>query len=160
MVGVADRDRERIGFVALRSVFELEQHLDHVLYLFFFRRAAADHGFFYRSRRVFADREFCIHPGADRRAARLTDGQQVVIPERLPGGAAATAAAAGEEGPIGLGGATVDQLEEIDGIGPVTAEKIVEFRDEHGGLASVDQLDQVSGIGPATMESLRERLQP
>jgi len=93
------------------------------------------------------------------RAARLTDGQQVVVPGRLPGGAAA-AAAAGEEGPIGLGSATVDQLEEIDGIGPVTAGKIVEFRDQHGGLASVDQLDQVSGIGPATMESLRARLQP
>jgi competence protein ComEA len=42
----------------------------------------------------------------------------------------------------------------------VTAGKIVEYRDQHGGLASVDQLDQVSGIGPATMESLRARLQP
>ncbi|HEU4907086.1 MAG TPA: ComEA family DNA-binding protein [Solirubrobacterales bacterium] len=93
------------------------------------------------------------------RAARLTDGQQVVVPERLPGGATATAAA-GEEGPIGLGSATVDQLEEIDGIGPVTAGKIVEFRDQRGGLSSIDQLDQVSGIGPATMESLRGRLQP
>ena len=42
----------------------------------------------------------------------------------------------------------------------MTAQKIVEYRDQHGGLASVDQLDQVSGIGPATMESLRARLQP
>jgi competence protein ComEA len=42
----------------------------------------------------------------------------------------------------------------------VTAGDIIEFRDEHGGLSSVDQLDQVSGIGPATMESLRARLQP
>ena len=42
----------------------------------------------------------------------------------------------------------------------MTAADIVEFRDEHGGLASVDQLDQVAGIGPATMESLRARLQP
>jgi len=94
------------------------------------------------------------------RAARLADGQQVVVPERLPGGAAATASGAGEEGPISLGTATVEQLDTIDGIGPVTAEKIVEFRDQHGGLASVDQLDEVSGIGPATMESLRARLQP
>ena len=92
-------------------------------------------------------------------AARLADGQQVVVPERLPGGAAA-AAAAGEEGPISLGTATVEQLEGIDGIGPVTAGDIVEFRDEHGGLSSVEQLDQVPGIGPATMEALRERLQP
>lgn len=91
-------------------------------------------------------------------AARLADGQQVVVPESLPGGAAATAAS--EDGPISLGTATVEQLEEIDGIGPVTAGDIVDFRDEHGGLASVDQLDQVPGIGPATMEALRERLQP
>jgi competence protein ComEA len=93
------------------------------------------------------------------RAARLADGQQVVVPERGPGGAPA-AMPGGGEGPISLGSATVEQLEEIDGIGPVTAGEIVEYRDQHGGLASVDQLDQVSGIGPATMESLRERLQP
>jgi competence protein ComEA len=91
-------------------------------------------------------------------AARLADGQQVVVPERLPGGAAA--AVAGAEGPISLGTATVEQLEEIEGIGPVTAGAIVEYRDEHGGLSSVEQLDQVSGIGPATMDSLRDRLQP
>lgn len=94
------------------------------------------------------------------RAARLTDGQQVTVPERGPGGTIASAGGGTVDGPIGLGGATVEQLETIDGIGPVTAGKIVEYRDQHGGLASVDQLDQVSGIGPATMESLRARLQP
>jgi competence protein ComEA len=94
-------------------------------------------------------------------AARLADGQQVVVPKRGPAGTPLTSTAGvGEEGPIGLGTATVEQLDTIDGIGPVTAQDIVEFRDEHGGLASVDQLDQVSGIGPATMESLRARLQP
>jgi competence protein ComEA len=92
-------------------------------------------------------------------AARLADGQQVVVPEAVPGGASATAGAA-EDGPISLGTATVEQLEEIEGIGPVTAGDIVEFRDEHGGLSSIDQLDQVPGIGPATMSSLRARLQP
>jgi competence protein ComEA len=92
-------------------------------------------------------------------AARLADGQQVVVPERVAG-AAAGAVAAAEDGPISLGTATVEQLEEIDGIGPVTAGDIVEFRDEHGGFSSVEQLDQVPGIGPATMEALRKRLQP
>lgn len=93
-------------------------------------------------------------------AARLADGQQVVVPGRGAGAPAAATGPAGEEGPISLGSATVDQLDTIDGIGPVTARKIVEYRDSHGGLASVEQLDQVSGIGPATMESLRARLQP
>ncbi len=95
------------------------------------------------------------------RAARLADGQQVMVPARGPGGSIVTAAGtATDDGPISLGSATVEQLDTIDGIGPVTAAKIVEYRDQHGGLASVDQLDQVSGIGPATMESLRTRLQP
>lgn len=93
-------------------------------------------------------------------AARLADGQQVVVPERAPGGAVATIGTEGAEGPISLGTATVEQLEEIEGIGPVTAGAIVEYRDENGGLSSIDQLDQVPGIGPATMASLRERLQP
>jgi competence protein ComEA len=96
------------------------------------------------------------------RAARLADGQQVVVPEEGPGGSALGVAgvAGADEGPISLGTATVEQLDTIEGIGPVTAEKIVEYRDQHGGLASVEQLDEVSGIGPATMESLRARLQP
>jgi competence protein ComEA len=92
-------------------------------------------------------------------AARLADGQQVVVPKRGPTGAP-LAGAGSEDGPISLGTATVEQLDTIDGIGPVTAQDIIDFRDERGGLSSVDQLDQVSGIGPATMESLRSRLQP
>ena len=94
------------------------------------------------------------------RAARLADGQQVVVPEARAGRAPSRPRARRRRGPISLGTATVEQLDTIDGIGPVTAADIVEFRDQHGGLASVDQLDQVSGIGPATMESLRARLQP
>ena len=93
-------------------------------------------------------------------AARLSDGQQVLVPGSVAGAAPAVAGTSAEEGPIGLGSATVEQLETIDGIGPVTAADIVGFRDEHGGLSSVDQLDEVSGIGPATMEALRARLQP
>jgi competence protein ComEA len=100
-------------------------------------------------------------------AARLADGQQVVVPEQVPlgaGGASGAAVGAGagaeEDGPISLGTASAAELDTIDGIGPVTAEDIIEFREGHGGLSSVDQLDQISGIGPATMEALRERLQP
>ena len=94
-------------------------------------------------------------------AARLADGQQVVVPRKGPGGAPlAAGGAATDDGPISLGTATPEQLDTIDGIGPVTAQKIVEYRDQQGGLASVDQLDQVSGIGPATMQSLRARLRP
>jgi competence protein ComEA len=91
-------------------------------------------------------------------AARLADGQQVVVPPRAAAGAVGGDTAA--EGPISLGMATVEELDTIDGIGPVTAQEIVEFRDRNGGLSSVEELDEISGIGPATMETLRESLQP
>ena len=91
-------------------------------------------------------------------AARVSDGQQVVVAG--PGTAAAGSAAGTQRGPISLGTATVEQLDQIEGIGPVTAQKIIEFRDQHGGLSSIDQLDEVNGIGPSTMRSLRSALQP
>jgi competence protein ComEA len=90
-------------------------------------------------------------------AARLSDGQQVVVPGP---GTVAPSAAGGHTGPISLGSATVEQLDQIEGIGPVTAQKIIEFRDQHGGLSSINQLDEVDGIGPSTMQTLRASLQP
>jgi competence protein ComEA len=98
-------------------------------------------------------------------AARLTDGQQVVVPEKVKGSTAVAATATSATGtdtstPISVGTATVEDLDTIEGIGPVTAQKIVDFRDQQGGISSVDQLDEIDGIGPATMEALRSRLQP
>jgi competence protein ComEA len=90
-------------------------------------------------------------------AARLSDGQQVVVPGP---GATTSAAAEGRSGPISLGSATVEALDQVEGIGPITAQKIIEFRDERGGLSSIEQLDEVDGIGPATMQALRSALQP
>jgi competence protein ComEA len=100
-------------------------------------------------------------------AARLTDGQQVVIPARAgspvgdsAGSGVASAASTDPAVPINMGTASVEDLDTIEGIGPVTAQKILEFRDQHGGISSIDQLDQLDGIGPATMDALRSRLQP
>jgi competence protein ComEA len=98
-------------------------------------------------------------------AARLADGQQIVIPARAKGPAGVAAGAAGGEsasasGPISLGSATLEELDTIEGIGPVTAQNILDYRDQHGGVASIDQLDEIDGIGPATMDALRARLQP
>ena len=85
----------------------------------------------------------------------------MVVPARVSAAGGAGAAVPGAEaGPISLGTATLEQLDTIEGIGPVTAGDIIQYRDEHGGLSSVDELDQISGIGPATMEALRDRLQP
>lgn len=94
-------------------------------------------------------------PDAINLAARVADGQQIVVPGR-----GTAAASAPEDGPISLGSADQADLETIDGIGPVTAADIIEFRDERGGIASIEELDAVPGIGPATLEALSERLQP
>ena len=63
-------------------------------------------------------------------------------------------------GPVSLASATIEQLDELPGVGPVTAQKIVDWRQTHGPFASVDDLDQVPGIGPARIEQLRDLVTP
>ncbi len=93
-------------------------------------------------------------------AARVTDGQQVVVPRRARAGPATAGGGerAGSAGPISLNTATVEQLDELDGIGPTTAQKILDWRKQHGGFASVDDLKQISGIGPKRFESLKDKV--
>lgn len=92
-------------------------------------------------------------------AAPLADGLQIVVPARGAAGVGAGGSAA-RPGPVHLNAATVEQLDELPGIGPVTAQKIVEYRERHGAFTSVDDLDAVPGIGPARLEELRELVQP
>lgn len=90
-------------------------------------------------------------------AQELEDGRQIVVPVRVPVGAVAPAGAAtAPTGPVNLNTATLEQLDALDGIGPVTAQSILDYRAEQGGFTSVEQLDQVPGIGAATLEALRE----
>jgi competence protein ComEA len=98
-------------------------------------------------------------------AAPLSDGVQVVVPARLAAATAATPASpdsseVAPQGPVRLSTATLEQLDALPGVGPVTAQKILDYRDENGGFASVDELDAVPGIGPARMEQLREAVAP
>ncbi len=103
-------------------------------------------------------------------AARVADGQQVIVPVAgRAGGAALAPGAAGGAGAASVGGAgaklslgaaTAEQLEELDGIGPTLAERIIEYRDAQGGLTSLDQLAEVDGIGEKRLAALREGLQP
>lgn len=89
-------------------------------------------------------------------AARLQDGQQVVVPLAAAGGGATGSV----DMPISLGAATVEQLDELDGIGPTLAERIVERRQAKGGFASLDQLGEVEGIGEKRLEALKAALTP
>jgi competence protein ComEA len=102
------------------------------------------------------------------RAAKLTDGQQIVVGLTPP---AAGGAAAGGGGASGAGGgvagsatpstvnlntADLAQLEQLPGVGPVLAQHILDWRSQHGGFARVDQLQDVSGIGPSKFAALKD----
>jgi competence protein ComEA len=95
-------------------------------------------------------------------AAPLADGQQIVVPARIPASRAATVvgAASGASVKVSLASATLEQLDALPGIGPVTAQKILDWRQGHGPLRSVDDLDAIPGIGPARVEQLRDLVTP
>jgi competence protein ComEA len=90
-------------------------------------------------------------------AAVVADGQQIAV--GVPGAAGDTASgpAAGSPaagGTVDLNTASAGQLDELPGIGPVLAERIVAHRTAHGPFTTVDQLDDVPGIGPAIAAEL------
>jgi competence protein ComEA len=89
-------------------------------------------------------------------AAPLADGEQVLVPSGTGGAIAAGASGApSPTAPVDLNTATVEQLDALPGIGPVTAQKIVDYRTQNGPFTSVDDLDAIPGIGPARIENLR-----
>jgi len=104
-------------------------------------------------------------------AAKVEDGRQYIVPERSAAGGqgdasgaeggGAGSAAAGEGGPtpgqpLNLNTATAAQLDQLDGVGPSTARKILAYRQSKGGFRTVNELDQVPGIGPQRLAALRD----
>ena len=104
-----------------------------------------------------------LTPKADRTlvnlAAPLADGEQVIVPARVSGAGAGVSAGSGSAapaGPVHLNVATLEQLDALPGVGPVTAQKILDYRQKHGAFGSVDELDAIPGIGPARLDQLRD----
>lgn len=98
-------------------------------------------------------------PGELNLAQLLTDGQQVLIGTRgqpegqvrgSTDGGASGGSGAGDAAAVDLNSADAAQLDELPGVGPLTAAKILAWRDEHGRFARVEELQEVDGIGPKT----------
>ncbi len=90
-------------------------------------------------------------------ARKVADGELIVV--GLPMPSAAGAPTDGETGGlVNLNTATLDQLQTLPGVGPVLAQRIVDFREQHGGFGSVEDLRKVTGIGDARFNELKDRV--
>jgi competence protein ComEA len=88
-------------------------------------------------------------------AAPIADGEQIVVPGRGAAGAAAGSPPSAGSAPLDLNTATAEQLDSLPGIGPVTAQKILDYRQAHGAFHSVAELEGVPGIGPGRLSQLK-----
>jgi competence protein ComEA len=105
-----------------------------------------------------------VAPGADigllNLARTLVDGEQVLVGVDPPPGTAPGAPPAGgaASGLVDLNAATVGDFDALPGIGPVLAQRIVDWRTENGRFASVDQLREVTGIGESKYRDLEDKV--
>jgi len=91
-------------------------------------------------------------------AAKLIDGQKIYVPKVGEDISSEVIGTSSTGDLVNLNGATCEQLEELPGIGEVIAQRIVDYRQEHGSFKSADELMKVEGIGPKKFESIKDKV--
>jgi len=101
-------------------------------------------------------------PGADlstiNLARVLNDGEQIYVDSTIMNSSGARVSKAVHAGPININRATAHQLDALDGIGPVIAQRIVDYRKINGSFLSIDDLQKVSGIGAAKFAQIKAKV--
>jgi len=101
-------------------------------------------------------------PGADlstiNLARVLSDGEQIYVDTTVSKGTSMSAPKSVRTGPININRATAAQLDALDGIGPVIAARIIEYRKVHGPFVTVEDLQKVSGIGVAKFQTIKSKV--
>ena len=95
-------------------------------------------------------------------ARQVIDGEQIIVgqpaapqPTTAPGATTSTAPTAPTDAPVNLNTATLDQLDVLPGVGPVLAQRILDYRSQNGPFTTIDQLQEVPGVGPKKFDSLK-----
>jgi len=90
-------------------------------------------------------------------AKKVSDGELIAVGVPAgPGSSGTSGTSAG--GPVNLNTATLEQLQTLPGVGPVLAQRILDYRDQHGGFATVADLQKVTGIGASKYNDLKNRV--
>ncbi|GAB2662641.1 helix-hairpin-helix domain-containing protein [Kribbella swartbergensis] len=98
-------------------------------------------------------------------ARQVTDGEQILVGQAAPPGTTTTAPGttsnpptAQPGAPVNLNTATLDQLDALPGVGPVLAQRILDYRTQNGPFTTIDQLQEVPGVGPKKFDSLKSHV--
>ena len=101
-------------------------------------------------------------PGADlstiNLARMLNDGEQIYVDSTVVNSSGQRVSKKVSSGPININRATLRQLDALDGIGPVIAGRIIEYRKKNGSFLTIDDLQKVSGIGAAKFAQIKSKV--
>ncbi|MFF0270301.1 helix-hairpin-helix domain-containing protein [Kribbella sp. NPDC004536] len=98
-------------------------------------------------------------------ARQVSDGEQIIVgqpnqpqPTTPPQPSTPPTPTTAQNTPVNLNTATLDQLDALPGVGPVLAQRILDYRTQNGPFTTIDQLQEVPGVGPKKYDSLKSHV--